>query len=61
MNKTVAACVTEREVKILDEIAENGYYTSRSDVVRTFVRKGIREYELSKKREIPENPDTQKE
>lgn len=37
-NKTITALVSEREVGILDDLVKNGYYCSRSDAIRAFVR-----------------------
>ncbi len=40
-NQPITALISEREVKIIDKLVENGYYCSRSDAVRAFVRYGI--------------------
>jgi len=40
-NKTITAQMSEREVNLLDRIVSDGYYCSRSDAVRAFVRDGI--------------------
>jgi Arc/MetJ-type ribon-helix-helix transcriptional regulator len=37
-NRTITAMVSEREVEVIDRLVENGYYCSRSDAVRAFVR-----------------------
>ncbi len=40
-NQSITAMISEREVRIIDRLVENGYYCSRSDAVRAFVRYGI--------------------
>lgn len=37
-NKTITAMVSEREVSIIDNLVDKGYYCSRSDAIRAFVR-----------------------
>lgn len=37
-NRTITAIVSEREVAIIDQLVKEGYYCSRSDAIRSFVR-----------------------
>lgn len=43
-NKSVTANISEREVWLLDKLVEEGYYCSRSDAVRAFVRYGLNDF-----------------
>ena len=42
-NRNITAQVSEREVEYLDHLVANGYYCSRSDAIRAFVRHCIKE------------------
>ena len=44
-NMSVTASISDREVKLLDRLVKEGYYCSRSDAVRAFVRYGLSEYQ----------------
>jgi len=37
-NRTITANVSEMEVNFIDELVNEGYYCSRSDAVRAFIR-----------------------
>lgn len=40
-NQSIATQISEREVRIIDKLVDNGYYCSRSDAIRAFIRCGL--------------------
>jgi len=48
-NVTVTSMLTRKEVEAIDHMVELGYFCSRSDAIRYFIRKGYREKEAELK------------
>ncbi len=46
--KTLPAKVTQRLINELDEIVEEGWYSSRSEAVRDAIRQLVRRYHIEK-------------